>query len=301
MIKQRTVQRISQITGVGLHTGKKVTLTVYPACENTGIVYRRIDLYPPVDIGVNINSVGSTVLCTCLINEYGVKIYTVEHLSAAQAGLGIDNIIIEINAPEIPIMDGSADPFVCLLLNAGIQELDSAKKFLKLKQTVRVEDGDKWAELRPCDGFTLDVTIKFDHPAIAVDAQHYFLNFTSHSFINNISRARTFGFMRDVQYLRSHGFVLGGSLHSAIVIDDYRVLNVDGLRFMDEFVRHKILDVIGDLFMCGFNIIGAFVAFKSGHTLNNKLLKTVLSSQDAWEVITFSDKCKNLSLMFSIY
>lgn len=298
MIKQRTLKRVVQITGIGLHTGKQVMLTLYPADANTGIIYRRIDLYPPVDLKVNIQSVGSTFLSTCLINESGVKIYTVEHLSAAQAGLGIDNIIIEINAPEVPIMDGSASPFVCLLLDAGIQELNSAKKFFRLKKTVRVEDDDKWAELRPCDGFTLDFTIDFNHPMIIGDTQRYFLNFTSKSFIDNISRARTFGFVRDIKKLQSRGFVLGGSFSSAIIVDDYRVLNINGLRFTDEFVRHKMLDAIGDLFMCGFNLIGAFIAFKSGHALNNKLLKTVVSCQEAWEIVTFSDKSDNTPLMF---
>lgn len=297
MIKQRTLKRVVQTTGVGLHTGKKVTLTLRPTSANTGIIYRRTDLHPPVDLQVNIKSVGNTVLCTCLINEYGVQIFTVEHLSAAQAGLGIDNIIIELNAPEVPIMDGSASPFVCLLLDAGIEELNSAKKFLRLKQTVRVEDGEKWAELRPFNGFTLDFTIDFNHPAINVDTQHCFFNFSSASFVHNISRARTFGFMRDIKDLQSRGFALGGSFNSAIIIDDYRVLNEDGLRFDDEFVRHKMLDAIGDLFMCGHNLIGSFIAFKSGHTLNNKLLKTVLSCQEAWELATFSN-ASDLPLVF---
>ncbi|URJ30215.1 UDP-3-O-acyl-N-acetylglucosamine deacetylase [Blochmannia endosymbiont of Camponotus sp.] len=297
MIKQRTLKRVVQVTGVGLHTGKKVTLTLHPTKANTGIIYRRTDLYPPVDFQVNIKSVGSTALCTCLINEYGVQIFTVEHLSAAQAGLGIDNIIIELNAPEVPIMDGSANPFVRLLLDAGIEELNSAKKFIRLKQTVRVEDGDKWAELRPFDGFTLDFTIDFDHPAINVNTQHCFFNFSSESFVHNISRARTFGFMRDIKDLQSRGFALGGSFNSAIIIDDNRVLNEDGLRFDDEFVRHKMLDAIGDLFMCGHNLIGSFIAFKSGHTLNNKLLKAVLSCQESWEIATFS-KESDLPLVF---
>lgn len=301
MIKQRTLKRAIQITGVGLHTGKQVTLTLYPASADTGIIYRRVDLHPVVNIRVDMQSVGNTMLCTCLNNRYGVDIYTVEHLSAAQAGLGIDNIIIELDAPEIPIMDGSASPFVHLLLEAGIQELSSAKKFFKLKQTVRVKDGDKWAELRPCDGFTLDFTIDFDHPVITNNMKHYFFNFTSKLFIEKISRARTFGFMRDVKDLQSCGFALGGDFNSVIIMDDYRVLNADGLRFSNEFVRHKILDAIGDLFMCGFNIIGAFVAFKSGHTLNNRLLQAVWSCKEAWEIITVFDEFdsdNNISLMF---
>ena len=259
MIKQRTLKRIVQATGVGLHTGKKVTLTLRPASANTGVIYRRTDLNPPVDSPADAKSVRDTVLCTCLVNEHDVRISTVEHLNAALAGLGIDNIIVEVDAPEIPIMDGSASPFVYLLLDAGIEELNGAKKFLRLKQAVRVEDGDKWAELAPYNGFTPDFTIDFKHPAIDASSQRYFLNFSAESFVRQISRARTFGFMRDIEYLQSRGLALGGSFDCAIVVDDYRVLNEDGLRFEDEFVRHKMLDAIGDLFMFGHNIIGALL------------------------------------------
>lgn len=298
IIKQRTLKRVTQIAGIGLHTGIQVTLTLYPALADTGTIYRRLDVYPPIDLKVDVDSVGNTVLCTCLTHQRGDKIYTVEHLSAAQAGLGIDNVIIEMDAPEVPILDGSADPFVQLFLDAGIQELKTEKKFFRLKKIVRVEDGEKWAELRPFNGFTLDFTIDFDHPVIVNSTQHYFLNFTSASFINKISRARTFGFMRDIKELQSRGFALGGDMRSAIIIDDDCVLNVDGLRFSDEFVRHKILDAIGDLFMCGFNLIGAFVAFKSGHTLNNKLLRNVLSCPEAWEIVSFSDESDSSFFMF---
>lgn len=290
MIKQRTLKRIVQATGVGLHTGKKVTLTMRPAAANTGVIYRRTDLNPPVDFPADAKSVRDTMLCTCLVNESDVRISTVEHLNAALAGLGIDNIIIEVDAAEIPIMDGSASPFVFLLLDAGIEELNSAKKFLRLKDTVRVEDGDKWAELSPHNGFRLDFTIDFNHPAIDASTQRYRLNFSAESFVRQISRARTFGFMRDIEYLQSRGLALGGSFDCAIVVDDYRVLNEDGLRFEDEFVRHKMLDAIGDLFMCGHNIIGAFTAYKSGHALNNKLLQAVLAEQEAWEYVTFQDE-----------
>ncbi|AFP84746.1 UDP-3-O-acyl-N-acetylglucosamine deacetylase [secondary endosymbiont of Ctenarytaina eucalypti] len=289
MFKQRTLKRIVQANGVGLHTGEKVAMTLRPAPENTGIIYRRIDLNPPVDFPADACSVLDTVLCTCLVNEHDIQISTVEHLNAAMAGLGIDNIFVEVDAPEIPIMDGSASPFVYLLLDAGIEELNSAKKFLRLKHMVRVEAGDKWAELAPYNGFTLDFTIDFKHPAISTSSQRYFLNFSAESFVRQISRARTFGFMRDIEYLQSHGLALGGSFDCAIVVDDYRVLNEDGLRFEDEFVRHKMLDAIGDLFMCGHNIIGAFTAFKSGHAMNNKLLQTVLARQEAWEFVTFED------------
>ena len=249
MIKQRTLKRIVQATGVGLHTGKKVTLTLRPAPAK---------------------SVRDTMLCTCLVNEHDVRISTVEHLNAALAGLGIDNIVIEVNAPEIPIMDGSAAPFVYLLLDAGIDELNCA-------------------EFKPYNGFSLDFTIDFNHPAIDSSNQRYAMNFSADAFMRQISRARTFGFMRDIEYLQSRGLCLGGSFDCAIVVDDYRVLNEDGLRFEDEFVRHKMLDAIGDLFMCGHNIIGAFTAYKSGHALNNKLLQAVLAKQEAWEYVTFQD------------
>ncbi|HEJ9734754.1 TPA: UDP-3-O-acyl-N-acetylglucosamine deacetylase [Proteus mirabilis] len=292
MIKQRTLKRIVQATGVGLHTGKKVTLTMRPAPANTGVIYRRTDLNPPVDFPADAKSVRDTMLCTCLVNEDDVRISTVEHLNAALAGLGIDNIVIEVDAPEIPIMDGSAAPFVFLLLDAGIEELRTAKKFIRIKETVRVEDGDKWAEMRPYNGFKLDFTIDFNHPAIDASTQCYKLDFSAESFMSQISRARTFGFMRDIEYLQSKGLCLGGSFDCAIVVDDYRVLNDDGLRFEDEFVRHKMLDAIGDLFMCGYNIIGEFTAFKSGHALNNKLLQAVLAKESAWEFVTFEDEAK---------
>lgn len=292
MIKQRTLKRIVQATGVGLHTGKKVTLTMRPAPANTGVIYRRTDLNPPVDFPADAKSVRDTMLCTCLVNENDVRISTVEHLNAALAGLGIDNIVIEVNAPEIPIMDGSAAPFVFLLLDAGIEELRTAKKFIRIKETVRVEEGDKWAEMRPYNGFKLDFTIDFNHPAIDSSTQRYKLDFSAESFMSQISRARTFGFMRDIEYLQSKGLCLGGSFDCAIVVDDYRVLNDDGLRFEDEFVRHKMLDAIGDLFMCGYNIIGEFTAFKSGHALNNKLLQAVLAKESAWEFVTFEDEAE---------
>ncbi len=290
MIKQRTLKCIVQATGVGLHTGKKVTLSLRPAPANTGVIYHRTDLNPPVDFPAKAKSVRDTMLCTCLVNEDDVRISTVEHLNAALAGLGIDNIIIEIDAPEIPIMDGSAAPFVFLLLDAGIKELNSAKKFLRIKKSVRVTDGNKWAELAPYNGFTLDFTIDFKHPAINSSTQRYKLDFSAKSFIRDISRARTFGFIRDIEYLQSKGLCLGGSFDCAIVIDDYRVLNEDGLRFKDEFVRHKMLDAIGDLFMCGHNIIGAFTAYKAGHALNNKLLQAVLATESAWDMVTFEDE-----------
>ncbi|AKC60322.1 UDP-3-O-acyl-N-acetylglucosamine deacetylase [Blochmannia endosymbiont of Camponotus (Colobopsis) obliquus] len=297
MVKQRTLKRIVQMTGIGLHSGRPVTLTLRPAKANTGIIYRRVDLNPPVDFQMNVDAVRDTTLCTCLVNELGVRISTVEHLNAAQAALGIDNIIIEVDAPEIPIMDGSASPFVYLLLDAGIEELSSAKKFLRLKQEIRVEDGDKWALLSPFHGFKLDFTISYQHPVICTDFQRYFFNFSSESFVKQISRARTFGFVRDLESLRSRGLILGGSFDCAIVVNDNGIINANGLRFSNEFVRHKMLDAIGDLFICGYNLIGSFSAFKSGHTLNNRLLQTLLQTKEAWEMVTFDNE-PELSLMF---
>lgn len=298
MINQRTLKRIVQATGVGLHTGKKVTLTLRPASANTGVIYRRTDLNPPIDFPADATSVRDTMLSTCLINEQGVRISTVEHLNAALSALGIDNIMVEVDAPEIPIMDGSAAPFVYLLMDAGIEQLNSAKKFIRIKHVVRVEDGDKWAEVKPYNGFSLDFTIDFNHPAIDASAQHYYMDLSAEGFMRNISRARTFGFLRDIEHLQSRGLCLGGSFDCAIVVDDYRVLNEDGLRFQDEFVRHKMLDAIGDLFMCGHNLIGAFSAFKSGHALNNKLLQAVMRKQEAWEWATFEDETE-LPLAFA--
>ncbi|MEN0677570.1 UDP-3-O-acyl-N-acetylglucosamine deacetylase [Plesiomonas shigelloides] len=292
MIKQRTLKRSIDATGLGLHTGRKVTLTLRPAPANTGVIYRRTDLNPPVDFPADAKSVRDTMLCTCLVNDDDVRISTVEHLNAALAGLGIDNIIIDVDAPEIPIMDGSASPFVYLLLDAGIEELNVAKKFVRIKETVRVEDGDKWAEFVPFNGFKIDFTIDFNHPAIDAGAQRYRLDFSADNFISQISRARTFGFMRDIEYLQSKGLCLGGSFNCAIVLDEYRVLNEDGLRYDDEFVKHKILDSIGDLYMCGHTIIGEFRAYKSGHALNNKLLQAMLAKENAWEYVTFANEAQ---------
>ncbi|GLR76879.1 UDP-3-O-acyl-N-acetylglucosamine deacetylase [Aliivibrio sifiae] len=290
MIRQRTLKSIVQMTGVGLHSGRKVTLTLRPAASNTGVIYRRTDLNPPVDFPADPESVRDTMLCTALVNDEGVRISTVEHLNAALAGMGIDNVVIEVDAPEIPIMDGSASPFVYLLQSAGIEELNTAKKFIRIKKPVRIEDGDKWAEIRPYNGFRLDFTIDFNHPAIESDDQRLVFDFSSQSFIKDISRARTFGFMRDIEYLQSQNLCLGGSFDCAIVLDDYRILNEDGLRFDNEFVTHKVLDAVGDLYMCGHSILGELSAYKSGHALNNQLLRAVLADQEAWEWTTIEDE-----------
>ncbi|MUK45523.1 UDP-3-O-acyl-N-acetylglucosamine deacetylase [Aliivibrio fischeri] len=290
MIRQRTLKSIVQMTGVGLHSGRKVTLTLRPAAANTGVIYRRTDLNPPVDFPADPESVRDTMLCTALVNDEGVRISTVEHLNAALAGMGIDNVVIEVDAPEIPIMDGSASPFVYLLQSAGIEELNTAKKFIRIKKPVRIEDGDKWAEIRPFNGFRLDFTIDFNHPAIESDDQKLVFDFSSQSFIKDISRARTFGFMRDIEYLQSQNLCLGGSFDCAIVLDDYRILNEDGLRFDNEFVTHKVLDAVGDLYMSGHSILGELRAYKSGHALNNQLLRAVLADQEAWEWTTIEDE-----------
>ncbi len=290
MIRQRTLKEIVNTTGVGLHSGRKVTLTLRPAAANTGIIYRRTDLNPPVDFPVDPVSVRDTMLCTALVNDEGVRISTVEHLSAALSGMGIDNIIIEVDAPEIPIMDGSASPFVYLLQQAGIEVQNAPKRFIRIKKPVRFEDGDKWAELVPYNGFRMDFEIEFNHPAIAAEQQRLQFDFSSQSFVRDISRARTFGFMKDIEYLQSQNLCLGGSFDCAIVLDEYRILNEDGLRFANEFVTHKVLDAVGDLYMSGHPVIGEFRAYKSGHGLNNSLLRKVLADQEAWEWTTFEEQ-----------
>ncbi|MDV7104500.1 UDP-3-O-acyl-N-acetylglucosamine deacetylase [Vibrio sp. TH_r3] len=290
MIRQRTLKEIVKTTGVGLHSGRKVTLTLRPAAANTGVIYRRTDLNPAVDFPADPSSVRDTMLCTALVNDEGVRISTVEHLNAALAGMGIDNVIVEVNAPEIPIMDGSASPFVYLLQSAGIETLNAPKRFIRIKKPVRFTDGDKWAELVPYNGFRMDFEIEFEHPAIDADEQHLLFDFSTHAFIKDISRARTFGFMHDIEYLQSQNLCLGGSFDCAIVLDEYRILNEEGLRFDNEFVTHKVLDAIGDLYMCGHSIVGELRAYKSGHALNNQLLRAVLADQEAWEWATFEEE-----------
>ncbi len=296
MIRQRTIKSIVKTTGVGLHSGRKVTLVLRPAAANTGVIYRRTDLNPPVDFPADANSVRDTMLCTALVSESGVRISTVEHLNSALSGMGIDNIIIEVNAPEIPIMDGSSSPFIYLLQSAGVEHLNAPKRFLKIKKTVRVEDGDKWAELRPYRGFKIDFSIDFNHPAIQDNQKRLVIDFSSQSFVKEISRARTFGFMRDIEYLQSQNLCLGGSFDNAIVLDDYKILNDDGLRFDNELVTHKVLDAIGDLYMCGHNILGEMCAYKSGHALNNQLLRAVLADQEAYEWSTFEENERSAGL-----
>lgn len=288
MIRQRTLKNVIRATGVGLHTGEKVYLTLRPAAIDTGIVFRRVDLPEPVEIKATPENVGDTQLSTTLIKG-DVRISTVEHLLSALAGLGIDNAYVDLSAPEVPIMDGSAGPFVFLVQSAGIDEQNAPKRFIRIKRPIRVEDGDKWASFEPFEGFKVGFTIEFDHPAFRDDAKCSEVDFSTTSFVREVSRARTFGFMRDIERLREMKLALGGSLDNAVVVDDYRVLNEDGLRYEDEFVKHKMLDAIGDLYLLGHSLIGAFHGHKSGHAINNQLLRALLADESAWEEVTFED------------
>jgi UDP-3-O-[3-hydroxymyristoyl] N-acetylglucosamine deacetylase len=291
MLRQRTLKTAIRATGVGLHNGEKVYMTLRPAAENSGIVFRRVDLDEPVDIPADPRLVGETMLGTTLIRD-GVKVATVEHLMSALAGLGIDNLHVDLSAPEVPIMDGSAGPFVFLLQSAGIEEQNAAKKFIRIKKKIRVEDEDKWAELTPFNGFKVNFRIAFNHPVFNKLDQDASIDFSSTSFLKEVSRARTFCFLRDVETLRANNLTLGGSMDNAIVLDDYRILNEDGLRYANEFVIHKILDAIGDVYLLGHNLIGEFSAYKSGHDLNNKLLRAMLEDESAWEEVTYNDPAK---------
>jgi UDP-3-O-[3-hydroxymyristoyl] N-acetylglucosamine deacetylase len=286
MIRQRTLKNVVRATGVGLHTGEKVYLSLRPAAPDTGIVFRRVDLPQPVDIPAKASRVGDTRLSSCLERD-GVRVATVEHLMSAFAGLGVDNAYVDLTAGEVPIMDGSAGPFIFLIQSAGIEEQNAAKKFIRVLETVAVNDGDKWAKFEPYDGFRLDFSIAFNHPVFQQSSQRIQLDFATTSYVKEISRARTFGFMQDVESMRAQGLGLGGSLDNAIVMDEFRVLNSDGLRYEDEFVKHKVLDAIGDLYLLGHPIIGAFSAHKSGHALNNKLARALLDDAAAWEFVTF--------------
>ncbi len=288
MLRQRTLKTAIRATGVGLHTGDKVYMTLRPATENSGITFRRVDLDHPLDIPADPQLVGETMLGTTLIKN-GVKVATVEHLMSALAGLGIDNINVDLSAPEVPIMDGSAGPFVFLLQSAGIEEQNAAKRFIRIRKKIRVEDGDKWAELKPFNGFKVNFRIAFNHPVFNKLSQDASIDFSSTSFLKEVSRARTFCFLRDVETLRARNLTLGGSMDNAIVLDDYRILNEDGLRYANEFVIHKILDAIGDLYLLGHSLVGEFSANKSGHELNNRLLRALLADASAWEEVTFKD------------
>lgn len=288
MIRQRTLKNVIRATGIGLHTGEKVYLTLRPAAVDTGIVFRRVDLDPPVEIPARAENVGDTTLSTSLVCG-GARVATVEHLLSALAGLGIDNAYVDVSAPEVPIMDGSAGPFVFLVQSAGVEDQNAAKRFIRIKKSVQVEDDDKWARFEPFEGFKVSFAIEFDHPVFKNRCQEAVVDFSTTSFVKEVSRARTFGFMRDIELLREKRLALGGSLDNAVVVDDYRVLNEDGLRYDDEFVKHKVLDAIGDLYLLGCSLIGAFSGFKSGHALNNRLLRALMADETAWELVTFED------------
>ena len=288
MLRQRTLKNVIRATGVGLHGGEKVFLTLRPAPVDAGIVFRRIDLDPVVEIPARAALVAETTLCTGLACD-GAKVQTVEHLMSALAGLGIDNAYVELTAAEIPIMDGSAGPFVFLLQSAGIVEQNAPKRFIRIKKPVEVRDGDKFARFEPHDGFRIGFTVKFDHPAIPESLSRVEIDFSTSAYVKEVSRARTFGFMSDLEYMRERNLGLGGSMDNAIVLDEFRVLNEDGLRYADEFVRHKILDAVGDLYLAGHPIIGAYEGYKSGHALNNKLVNALLADAEAWEEVSFSE------------
>jgi UDP-3-O-[3-hydroxymyristoyl] N-acetylglucosamine deacetylase len=289
VIKQRTLKNVIHATGIGLHSGDKVFLTLRPAPVNTGIVFCRVDLNPRVEIPAWAENVTSTTLSTTLEHN-GASVSTVEHLMSAMAGMGIDNADVDLTAPEVPIMDGSAGPFVFLLQSAGIQEQLAPKQFVRVKRKVTVKEGDKEAVFLPFDGYKVTVSIDFDHPVFQMGQQSVSVDFSSANFVKEVSRARTFGFMRDIEFLRSKNLALGGSVDNAIVIDDFRILNENGLRYEDEFVRHKVLDAIGDLYLLGKSLIGEFRGYKCGHGLNNQLLRSLIAQPDAWEVVTYEDQ-----------
>ena len=285
-MRQRTLRHSIKATGVSLHTGEKVFMTLKPAPVDTGIVFRRIDLDPVLELPALAENVGDTTLSTSLMVGVG-RVSTVEHLMAALAGLGVDNAIIDLTAEEVPIMDGSAAPFVFLLQSAGVVEQDAPKKFVRIKRKLTVEDADKVASLLPYEGFKVSFTIDFDHPVFRDRTAHAELDFSTASFEEEVSRARTFGFLHEIEYLRSRGLARGGSVDNAIVVDEYRILNQEGLRYEDEFVRHKVLDAVGDLYLLGHCLIGEFRAYKSGHALNNALVRALIAQPDAWEMVTF--------------
>jgi len=286
VLKQRTLNKVVSATGVGLHNGEKVTLTLRPAGIDTGIVFKRTDLPGAPTIQATPDAVRDTRMCSAL-EQNSARVATVEHLMSALAGLGVDNIIIELTASEVPIMDGSSGPFIFLLQSAGIVEQNAPKKFIRIKKVVEVHDGDKWVRFEPYHGFRMDFTIDFAHPVFEQSGKNVKIDFKDNSYIKEISRARTFGFMHEVEYLRANGLARGGSLDNAVVLDEYRILNQDGLRYDDEFVKHKVLDAIGDLYMLGHPILGTFTAYKSGHGLNNQLIRALLADAGAWEYVTF--------------
>jgi len=286
MLRQRTLKSLVSATGVGLHTGQKVRITLRPAQPDTGVMFRRTDLPGAADLPARADLVGETRLCSCLVSG-AVKIYTIEHLMSALSGLGVDNAYVDLDGPEVPIMDGSAAPFVLLIQQAGIEEQGAPKRFLRVKKRIEAKEGDKWAVLEPYEGFKLSFSIVYDHPVIEKSNTELTVDFATTSYLKEVARARTYGFMHDVESLRESGLALGGGLENAVVLDEHRVLNAEGLRFGDEFIRHKVLDAIGDLYLLGRPFLAAFSAYKSGHGLNNKLLRALTADPSATEVVTF--------------
>lgn len=299
MIRQRTLKNVIRATGIGLHSGKKVHLALRPAPVNTGIVFVRTDLEPEVHIKAGANNVTDTTLCTA-VSCGDVKVATVEHLMSALAGLGIDNAFVDVSAPEVPIMDGSAGPFVFLIQSAGVLEQNAAKKFIRIKREIAVRDGDKEAVFLPHQGFKVSFAIDFDHPVFERQKQVASVDFSTTSFVKEVSRARTFGFMRDLEHLRANNLALGGSLDNAIVVDEYRIVNEGGLRYDDEFVKHKVLDAIGDLYQLGHSLIGEFRGIKSGHALNNQLCRALLEQPDAFEIVTFEENAAEVPISYYV-
>ncbi|MGH8505899.1 MAG: UDP-3-O-acyl-N-acetylglucosamine deacetylase [Stenotrophobium sp.] len=297
MIRQRTLKQAVRASGIGLHSGARVYMSMLPAGPDTGIVFRRTDLSPAVEVPARAELVGEANMCSTLVDGT-TKVATVEHLMSALAGLGIDNCIIELSSPEVPIMDGSAGPFVFLIQSAGIHEQDAPKKFIRIKQPVRVQEGDKFASFEPYEGFRLNFSIDFKHPVFKSSTQNAVIDFSTTTYVKEVSRARTFGFMRDFDQLRAHNLGLGASLDNAVALDDYRVLNQEGLRYEDEFVRHKILDAVGDLYLLGHSIIGAYTAYKSGHALNNLLARKLLEESRAWEMVSFDEATHKAPISF---
>ena len=286
MLRQRTLKSLVHATGVGLHTGQKVKMTLRPAQPDTGVMFRRLDLPSAPDIPARGELVGETRLCSCLV-QGETKVYTIEHLMSALAGLGVDNVYVDLDGPEVPIMDGSAAPFVLLIQQAGIEEQGAPKRFLRVKKRIEARDGDKWAVLEPYEGYKLSFSIVYDHPVIEKSNTSLTVDFATTSYLKEVARARTYGFMQDLEDLRESSLALGGGLENAVVLDEHRVLNAEGLRFGDEFIRHKILDAIGDLYLLGRPLLAAFSAHKSGHALNNRLLRELLADPAATEVVTF--------------
>ncbi|MEF8714555.1 MAG: UDP-3-O-acyl-N-acetylglucosamine deacetylase [Accumulibacter sp.] len=293
MLKQRTLKSMVRAAGVGLHSGVKVSIVLRPAAPGTGIVFRRIDLDPVVDLPASALLVGDTRMCSCLERD-GARVGTIEHLMSAFAGLGVDNAFVDLDAAEVPILDGSASPFVFLIQSVGIEEQPVAKRFIRIKRPIEVREmepsGEKWARLDPYDGFRLSFSIGFNHPAIDRTGQQVTIDFAEHSYIREVARARTFGFMQEVEWLHENGLAQGGGLENAVVLDEYRVLNADGLRYSDEFVKHKVLDAVGDLYLLGHPLLAAFSAHKSGHALNNALARALLATPTAWEYVSFEDR-----------